>query len=117
MRRRLLLVALVALLPVLASGAQFVRYESLTVADTAVGFTKATVLDPAGYPQSNFCTARVVTAQINMRFDGTAPTSSVGTPLEVGDIVEFNNHEDADRALFIRTTATSGGLRVHCGVR
>jgi hypothetical protein len=116
--RRLLLLALVSALAVggVASGSQVVTYESVTVGATAVGLA-ATTLDPTGRGQMTHCTGRLETAQIRFRYDGTDPTASEGTPLEVGDVLEIDSHEDAARLKMIRTGGTSGVLKVHCDQR
>jgi hypothetical protein len=105
------IVALALTLPAIASDSA--SYEALTVADTAVGIT-ATTYKPTGQPPMVRCTARLETAQIRMRDDGTAPTAAVGTPIEIGDVLTFATAADAQRAKFIRTGATSGTLHVRC---
>lgn len=93
-----------------------VTYESLTVANTAVGIT-STVITPAGRPQQTECTGRLETAQIRYRYDGTAPTSSEGTLLEIGDVLTLTNHAYLAAWRGIRTGATSGVLKWHCYIR
>ncbi len=88
-------------------------YESITVANTAIGLT-ATTTNPTGGFQMGRCQARLETAQVRFRFDGTAPTSSEGTLLEVGDVLSLDTIETARRVQFIRTGGTSGVLKVHC---
>lgn len=82
-----------------------------------MGITKATMLVPPGQPQSNFCEGTLTGAEVNYRYDGVAPTSSVGNPIQVGERMLCNNQSDCDKIKFIRTTATSATLRLHCGVR
>jgi len=113
MRRRLFLLAAVLVLAAPVQASDYVLYEAVTVADTAIGIT-TTVVSPAGQPQMNACLVKVITAQVNVTWDGTTPTSLIGVPLDPGDWISFDNHADASRARFIRTTASSGGLRVHC---
>lgn len=98
-------------LPVLA--ADFFSYEQLTVAASSVGITTTTV-SPAGQPQNQHCQAVLETAQIRYRADGTAPTSTVGTPMNTGDVLTIDSAADALRIRFIRTGATSGVLNIHC---
>jgi hypothetical protein len=107
------LLLLLALTGMVAQAASYVTYEALTVADTAVGITAA-ILDPPGNGQMQACQFLVTTAAVNLRFDGVAPTSSTGVPLEAGMTVSFSNHADAQRALFIRSTGVSGVLKGHC---
>ena len=55
-------------------------YESITVADTAIGFTASIV---ASNPVT-MVTCTLETAQVRFRVDGTDPTSTTGHPLETG---------------------------------
>jgi hypothetical protein len=112
-RRFVLGCALTATLTAPNHAAQFVTYESITVAATAIGISDL-ILTPLGVPQMSACSGRLETAQIRYRFDGTAPTSSEGQLLEIGDTFVIDNPADADRILFIRTGGTSGVLKVHC---
>lgn len=108
MRRVLLIGLLVAL--VLAGPAQGQRatsFEQITVAGSAIGVTAAIVAGMSG------CGFRLETAQIRWRIDA-APTASVGTVLEVGDVLTLTRIEDAQRVKFIRTGTTSGLLNVWC---
>lgn len=113
MKRLVLALALATLLLAPSHAAQYVTYESITVAATAVGISDL-VLTPLGVPQMTNCSGRLETAQIRYRFDGTAPTSAEGALLEIGDTFLIDNPADADRILFIRTGAVSGVLKVHC---
>lgn len=87
-------------------------YEQITVAGTAVGIASTTT-NPAGRLPAAQCEAVLETAQVRFRDDGTDPTSSVGTPLNPGDILPMTG-DYAHRLKFIRTTATSGVLNVRC---
>lgn len=111
------LIVLFALLALPLSAQQRVTtYEQLTVAGSSVGITVATTLRPnsAGQPQMAACSLRLETAEIRYRMDGTAPTSSVGTPLEPGEIIPYIGYADALAIRFIRTTSTSGVLNINC---
>jgi hypothetical protein len=106
-----LLCLLALALPAIA--ADTASYEALTVAATAVGITETT-FKPTGKAPMTACSARLETAQIRLRDDGTDPTAAVGMPVEVGDVITFATAADAARAKFIRTGATSGVLHVRC---
>ena len=80
-------------------------YESITVADTAIGLTAATHL------KAQHAIITVETAQIRVRFDGTNPTSSEGHIAEVGDIIHLNSGSQMTKFKAIRTGATSGVLK------
>ena len=114
MRRfTLILLALVATLTLSASAAPFTTFETITVANTAIGISAA-VLDPPGMPQMNSCTLRVETAEIRIRWDGDAPTSAVGHPVEPLEQINPPNHADAANLKMIRTTSTSATVSVTC---
>ena len=86
--------------------------ESITVADTAIGFTVATVLstDPATPEQAVFV---IETAQIRYRLDGGDPTTSVGLLGNVGDVVTVTGSHDVKNFRAIRTGATSATIQPH----
>lgn len=79
-----------------------VGYETLTIAATAV------LLTGTGRKQS--FVGVLETAQIRYRGDGTAPTSSEGRIMEVGDQIVMSESE-VDATRFIRTGGTSGVLK------
>lgn len=106
----LLLVLLLGSEPLIA---QTRTYESITVAASAIGLG-ATTIDPANAAPILGCTARLETAQVRFRLDGTAPTSSEGTLMEVGDVLDIRGYQDAKQIQWIRTGATSGVLKVFC---
>jgi hypothetical protein len=97
------------------SSGQAMSYESITVANTAVGFTATTLRpNPSGLPQAMQCGGRLETAQIRYRYDGSAPTSSEGELLEVGDRITISGNENLRKFLAIRTGGTSGVLKMTC---
>ena len=78
--------------------------ETLTVADTAVGFTSGTYLTATG---------AVITAEdapMRVFWDGSTPTSSVGQLIAAGDIIILKSASDIANFKAIRTTAVSGKL-------
>jgi len=81
-------------------------YESKTIAGTAAGLTSGTYGDATRAEMS------LETAQIRIRSDGTAPTSSEGRLVEVGDIIVLNSAAQIAAFKAIRTGATSGVLKV-----
>ena len=113
--RRILALGLVLALsaPLVASQVQVKTYESLTVADSSVGLSSSTI-SPDGQGQIAQCYGRLETAQIRYRWDGTAPTSSEGLLLEVGDTLTIDGFDVASAIRFIRTGSTSGVLKVSC---
>lgn len=100
------LVFLLCTIPVVAQ--RTTTYEQVTVAATSIGLTVANLSGMAG------CTVRLETAQVRWRMDGTAPTTTVGTLLEVGEILTIPHILDARFIRFIRTGAVSGLLNSTC---
>lgn len=82
-------------------------FEQITVANTAIGITAAIRSGMSA------CMFRLETAQIRWRIDA-APTASVGTILEIGDVFTISRAEDLIAVKFIRTGSTSGLLNVNC---
>ena len=88
------------------------NYESITVADTAIGFTDSAINRGDGIRPYRAVFV-VETAQLRFRVDGTAPTSSEGTLAEVGDIVTITGEHDVEAFKAIRTTGTSAVIKPH----
>lgn len=110
MRRQFFLLSIVVvLLGVVVAAATF---EQITVANTAIGFTAAKI-DPVGGPQMNVASCRLETAEVRFSYDGTTPTSSVGTLLEIGDVFYIAGHDQLLQFRAIRTGASSGQLDCH----
>jgi hypothetical protein len=106
MSRTLASIALGVVLAMPTPGAvSYVAFEQITVAGTAIGFTAARIT-PAGLNQATVAICRVRTAQISFTYDGTVPTSTVGTLLEVGDTLRLDGHDTLVRFLAIRTGAS-----------
>lgn len=97
---------------VMAQGA-YVTFEQVTVANTSIGFTNALIVVGSGHPQATHAQCRLETAEIRYRSDGTAPTTTVGTPLEPGDVIDVYGNANLQAFRSIRTGATSGVLSCH----
>lgn len=96
-------------------------HASLTVDNTAggVGFASGdlsvtlTTNDPVvitRYVTEVFCTLE--TAQIRYTLDGTAPTTTVGHLLEIGDTLTIQGRDNIVNFRAIRTGGTSGTLMI-----
>lgn len=109
-RLMLALTCLLALTVPLAAQYRYVNFEQITVANSAVGFTSATISEGNGHPQANIASCRLQTAQIRWTVDGTMPTSTVGTPLEIGDYLTLMSPDLVQKFRAIRTGGTSGVL-------
>lgn len=107
MRRWLLtLVGMLALGATLAAANAF---EQITVTNAAIGFT-STVITPTTGSAMIFAACRAETAEMRYRYDGTDPTTTVGTLLEPGDVLYLNGHDNLRLFRAIRTGSTSGVL-------
>lgn len=109
---------LTALLLVLSTGAlvaqtPYVGFEQVTVANAAIGLTTSKILQGSGHPQANYGECRLETAEIRYTIDGTTPTTTVGTVMEPGDILQFLSSTDLLAFRAIRTGGTSGLLDCH----
>ena len=90
-----------------------VTFETVTFAATSIGFTAATIR-PAGQPVMTVCSGKLETGQIRIRWDGTAPTATVGALIDIGDIVTVRGTPYLDNFRGIRTGASSGTIAFHC---
>ena len=84
--------------------------ETITVSDTAIGFTAAKITKPN--IEVNFAFCVLAGAQIRFWFDGTSPTATVGQLLEVGQNLTLITRGDIINFKAIRTGAVSGTLSV-----
>jgi len=84
--------------------------ESITVSNTAIGFTDATI-----NPERRIKPIRAVfvveAAQIRFTVDGSTPTSTVGFLAEIGDIVTINGEHDIEKFKAIRTGAVDATIQ------
>ena len=115
MKRTLWLLIIGALLLPIRGSAQsrFVTFESITFAASSIGFT-ATTLRPTGEADMRSCTGKLETAQIRIRYDGSAPSTTVGMLIDVGDIITIHGLEYLSNFRGIRTGGTSGAVQFHC---
>ena len=86
--------------------ASVIGYETLSIAATALSLSVAIPDRPKSF------VGVLETAQIRFRGDGTAPTSTTGTLMEVGDQI-YLTEEQVENMQFIRTGGTSGVLNGH----
>lgn len=90
-------------------------YESITVADTAIGCTAATIKPGGTGNSSREATKAVITvetAQIRYRYDGTDPTSIEGHILNNNDALVLIGYDAISKFRTIRTGVTSGVIKV-----
>ena len=88
------------------------KTESITVADTSVGFTAANLNLAESLYGRNIkrivCT--IDTAQLRYWEDGTDPTTSAGNIANIGDVITIDG-SDARNFRAIRTGSTSSKIR------
>lgn len=114
-RRALLGLALLLVLTQASDGAATRTYGQLTVDNTTGGVAlTAAVIAPPGLSQINHCLLRLEAAEIRFRIDGGAPTTTVGTPMEVLEVLQIDAAADLRAYRAIRTGATSGTLNMTC---
>lgn len=93
-------------------------YQQLTVSTVAVGLTLPTSTiktgDLAGTGsvtrRAGYSVIRCATAAVRWRDDGTAPTATVGIPLNVGDELDYDG--DASAIKFIRSGGADATLDI-----
>ena len=98
----------------MADLATLIGYRRLTVSTSVVDLTDAAdpssggaAAIPAG---ARYCTIKVTGYPCNVRVDGTDPTSSIGFPLAVGDILEEVTRNT--NIEFIRSAASDSVLEI-----
>ena len=84
-----------------------IKFQALTVADTALGFTVPSGVVP------NKAVISVETAAFRIRLDGSAATATVGHLVNAGDQFEVHGFEAIAAASMIRDTGTSAALSIH----
>lgn len=107
--KSLLLLPLLAV-TLAAQQATYIATEQITVANVSIGFTAATINTGGGHPQAERAVCRNEQAQIRVRVDGTAPTTTVGTIVDVGDTIQVTGNNALNQFRAIRTGSTSGIL-------
>lgn len=89
--------------------------EAITVANTSIGFTSATINPtctgcPINTLRATTATCTLQTGNIIVRSDGTAPTSTVGLLITAGQSFAIYGYTDISNFRAIRVTSTSGDL-------
>ena len=84
--------------------------ESITVSNTAIGFTSGSI-EPGDGTIPYKATFTVETAQIRFTMDGTTPTSSIGFLAQIGDVITINGQSDIRAFRAIRVTSTDATIQ------
>lgn len=115
-RLRALTLAIVALVLTAPSlGALGKIAATVTIDSTAGGVAlPATLISPTGAPQQQHCYGRLQTAEVRYATDGSAPTTTVGIPIEPLELVTIEGFEAISQFRAIRTTSTSATLTIEC---
>lgn len=113
MRTLASLVVAVLLVSQVASGQVGVTFETITIADSAIGFTSTTLRPTGGVPMQR-CFGKLETAQVRWRYDGTDPTTTIGLLVDIGDVVEISGAAYLQATRFIRTGSVSGVINFQC---
>ncbi|KKN32292.1 hypothetical protein LCGC14_0815340 [marine sediment metagenome] len=90
-------------------------FEALAVVGSATAFTAGTY-DPVGVESNTpaiSATVQCQVAQVRYRVDGTDPTASVGTLMDVGDEIVVWGSRDIKSFRAIRTGGVSATLATH----
>ena len=78
--------------------------ESITVSNTAIGFTGATINPPTLENTPFKAVFAVESANIRFRVDGGDPTASIGLLAKVGAVVTISGEHDVENFKAIRVT-------------
>lgn len=109
--KKIFLVACLILVPSFVSAGQF---ESITVSTTAVSFTAASYHPGTGTEDSKSVTCSVETSAIRVKYDGNAPTATVGVYIASGKTFTVTGYNNISRVKMIRDTAASSDATVQC---
>lgn len=88
-------------------------FEQITVAGTAVGLTAATFAPTAGAGPAKSAHIQCETAAVRWRADGTDPTATVGTNMDIGDEIVAWGGYDLNSIKFISRDGGTATLNVH----
>jgi hypothetical protein len=80
-------------------------FEQITVSNTSVGFTAATIGTSSAFNQAIVAVVTVETNAIRFRDDGVDPTAAVGMPAGVLSQTIICGRQAVLQARFIRATA------------
>lgn len=84
--------------------------ESITVSNTVIGFTDATI-NPGTGNKPFKAVFTIETAQIRFTVDGTTPTTTVGFLGNINDVVTINGQHDIQAFKAIRTGSTDAVIQ------
>ena len=122
--KRLIMVAVMVLVLAGSVYAADYSYESITVANSAIGISAGYIPNSltgcqpeswSQFPPQMWARCTLETAQIRFRHDGTNPTAAEGHPLNAGDILILDSCKKMFYFKAIRTGATSGILKCTYG--
>lgn len=101
--------ALAVCLAVGVSATSYMKFEQVTVANSAIGLTATNINGPT-HPAALRADCRLETAEVRYTIDGTTPTTTIGTLLEPGDTLVLVGNDVLNYFRAIRTGAVSAVL-------
>ena len=113
--RRLSVAFLVLFAVATSAGAALEKVSTQVTIDNTSGGVPlpATLIKPSGVQMSR-CVGRVETAEVRYWSSGSAPTTTVGIPVEPLEIVTIDDYDAMVKFRAIRTTSTSATLSIEC---
>lgn len=116
----LAILLLCAGLPVAAQSTQTAFIDFALIIDSTAGgvsFPSSVTSAAVGPRASYVCTGQLETAAIRFTYAGTtAPTTTVGRPLAVGQVLQISGFDNVVNFRAIRTTGSSATMFVTCAV-
>lgn len=91
-----------------------ISFQQISVIATSTVIPTSMYVKASNHGPASTCRGRLETGAIRFRIDGTAPTSSVGELLDVGDRIEITGYTNIQNFKAIRTTSDSGLLSLTC---
>lgn len=109
MRRLACFLIALGLLTVPLRAVNWIVFEAVTTVGQNVAVLTASNINAGnGHPMATNATCRLEGTEVRYRLDGTAPTPTVGTLLEVGDTLVLSGNDILNNFKFIKTTAAAG---------
>ncbi len=111
MRRLVIALAILVVLGVhVAYALNYIMFEKVAVGSVAIGMTISSLSASGGHPQANSGVCRASVAEMRYTIDGRTPTTTIGTLLEVGDLLAMAGNDVLLNFRAIATGATAGQL-------
>ena len=102
----------------LTDNCDYRAYEKLTVANASKALTATSYAPVSGTLKGRHAKSALInveTAPLRFRLDGTAPTTTEGTLMDIGDTILVRGEFNITNFHAIRTTGTSAVITVQYG--